>query len=253
MRRPMRSPTALLAEDEFVLREELRAHLGQLWPELRIVAEAANGIEALQQFDEHAPDILFLDIEMPGLTGLEVARQVQGRCHVVFVTAYDAHAVAAFDQGAVDYVLKPFEAPRLAVAVRRVEQRLASMPVNLDGLLRELAAGSPARSYLRWINASHGDVVRLITVDDVCYFQADAGYTRVVTMEGESLIRRSLKELHEQLDPAVFWPIHRSTIVNANAIAGVARDFRGRVSVALKARAEKLAVSDAHAHVFRQM
>jgi DNA-binding LytR/AlgR family response regulator len=249
----VRTPSALLAEDEKVLREELRTHLKRLWPELRIVAEAGNGLEALQRLSEHMPDVVFLDVEMPGLNGLEVARQVQGRCHVVFVTAYDAHAVAAFEQGAVDYVLKPFDSARLSLAVRRVEQRLGTTPSSLDGLLRELAAGGSARAYLRWINASQGDTVKLITVDDVCYFHSDTGYTRVVTTEGESLIRRSLKELQEQLDPAVFWPIHRSIIVNANAIAGVVRDFRGRISVKLKTRAEKLAVSDAHAHLFRQM
>ncbi len=249
----MRAPSALIAEDETVLRAELRAHLHRLWPELRIVAEASNGIEALQLVNELAPDVLFIDIEMPGLTGLEVARQVQGRCHVVFVTAYDAHAVAAFEQGAVDYVMKPFDAARLAIAVRRVEQRLGTTPPNLDGLLREMAGGASPRNYLRWINASQGDTVRLITVDDVCYFQSDTGYTRVVSPDGEALIRRSLKELQDQLDPAVFWPIHRATIVNANAIAGVRRDFRGRISVEIKARPEKLAVSEAHAHLFRQM
>jgi len=248
-----RAPTALLAEDEAVLRAELRTHLERLWPELRVVAEAANGLEALRLQDEHRPDVLFLDIEMPGVSGLEIARRAQGASHVVFVTAYDAHAVAAFEQGAVDYVMKPFDPERLALAVRRVEQRLGSAPPNLDGLLRELAASAQPRAYLRWINASHGDTVRLITVDDVCYFQADTGYTRVVTPDGESLIRRSLKELQEQLDPAVFWPVHRSTIVNAGAIAGVTRDLRGRISIRLKTRAEKLPVSDAHAHLFRQM
>jgi DNA-binding LytR/AlgR family response regulator len=249
----MHVPTALLAEDEKVLREELCAHLRRLWPELRIVAQAANGIEALRLFNEHAPDVLFVDIEMPGLTGLEVARQVQGRCHVVFVTAYDAHAVAAFEQGAVDYVLKPFDPARLALAIRRLEQRLGAPPVAIEALLREMAGAAPVRNYLRWINASQGALVRLITVDDICYFQADTGYTRVVTADDESLIRRSLKELQDQLDPAVFWPIHRATLVNANAIAGVTRDLRGRVSVVLKSRTEKLAVSDAHAHLFRQM
>lgn len=249
----LRSPSALLAEDERVLRTALRAQLERLWPELRIVAEAADGVEALRLLGEHSPDVLFLDIEMPGVSGLEVARQAQGRCHVVFVTAYDAHAVAAFEQGAVDYVLKPFDTERLARAVRRVEQRLGSAPAELDRVLRELASSAGSRSYLRWINASKGAAVQVLTVDDICYFQSDLGYTRVVTAEGESLIRRSLKELQEELDPAVFWPIHRSTIVNANAIAGVTRDFRGRISVRLKSRDEKLAVSDAHAHLFRQM
>lgn len=249
----MRNPTAVLAEDETVLRDELRAKLSQAWPELRIVGEAGDGIEALQLLSEHSPDVLFVDVEMPRLSGLEVARQAQGRCHVVFVTAYDSHAVAAFEQGAVDYVLKPFDLPRLALTVRRIEQRFGTTPTNLEGLLREIAAGKPQRTYLRWINASHGDIVRLITIEDVLYFQADTGYTNVVTAEGTSLIRRSLKDLGDQLDPTMFWQIHRSTIVNANAITGVTRDFHGRVSVRLKARAEKLPVSEAHAHLFRQM
>lgn len=249
----MRNPTAVLAEDEIVLRDELRAKLVRAWPELRIVGEAGDGIEALQLLGEHSPDVLFVDVEMPRLSGLDVARQAQGRCHVIFVTAYDAHAVAAFEQGAVDYVLKPFDLARLALTVRRIEQRLGTTPSNLEDLLREIAAGRPQPRYLRWINASHGDMVRLITVDDVLYFQADAGYTNVVTAEGMSLISRSLKDLGEQLDPTVFWQIHRSTIVNANAISGVMRDFHGRVSVKLKVRTEKLLVSEAHAHLFRQM
>ena len=244
--------TGLIAEDEDVLRAELRSHLASLWPELDVVAEAANGIEALRALDRHAPQVAFLDIEMPGLTGLDVARQIQGRCHVVFVTAYDAHAIAAFEQGAIDYVLKPYEGARLALAVRRVQDRLRSTPLPLDGLLRELAR-VPSREYLRWINASQGQEVRLITVDEVCYFQSDTKYTRVVTASGEALIRRSLKELLDELDPHCFWQIHRATVVNASAIAGVSRDFRGRVSVKLKARPERLPVSDAHVHLFRQM
>ncbi len=249
----MQTITAVIAEDEAVLREEIAAHLTELWPELQIAELARNGIEALQQIDLHAPDVAFLDIEMPGLTGLEVARQCEGRCHIVFVTAYDAHAVAAFEQGAIDYVLKPFDTARLAASVRRVKQRLGSAPPSIGGALRELAGAAPVRTHLRWINASQGKDVRLITVDEVCYFQADTKYTRVVTADGEALIRRSLKELQDHLDPACFWSIHRSTIVNANAIAGVTRDFRGRVAVKLKTRTEKLAVSEAHEHLFRQM
>lgn len=245
--------TAVIAEDEAVLRDDLRAKLAELWPELRIVGDAGNGVEALQLLERRAPDVLFLDVEMPRLSGLEVARFAQDRCHVVFVTAYDAHAVAAFEQGAVDYVLKPFDVARLALTVRRVQARLGSSPNELGDLLRELASTRAAQSYLRWINASQGNAVKLITVDDVCYFQSDTGYTTVVTPDGEALIRRSLKELAEQLDPDVFWPIHRSTIVNANAIAGVVRDLRGRIRVKLKLRPEKLPVSDAHAHLFRQM
>ena len=249
----MSVPSALIAEDEVVLRDELQAHLKSLWPELKIVALAANGIEALQALDEQRPDVMFLDIQMPGLSGLEVARQAEGRCHVVFVTAYDAYAVAAFEQGAIDYVLKPYDAARIATAVRRVRQRLHETPPALDGVLRELAAAQPPREHLRWINASQGQEVRLITVDEVCYFQADTKYTRVVTANSEALIRRSLKELQDQLDPSCFWQIHRSTIVNANAIAGVSRDFRGHISVKLKTRSEKLPVSEGHEHLFRQM
>jgi DNA-binding LytR/AlgR family response regulator len=249
----MRVPTALIAEDERVLRDELRAHLEMLWPELAIVAEAANGIEATWLVEKHVPDVLFLDIQMPGLSGLQLARQVGGRCHVVFVTAYEAHAIAAFEHGAVDYVLKPFDTARLALTVQRVRERLHAAPRPLDGLLAELASALPRRDYLRWINAPERDAVRLIAVDDVLYFQADRGYTRVVTPDAESLIHRSLKELQEQLDPACFWTIHRSTIVNANAIAGVMHDLRGHMSLRLKARAEKLPVSEAHEHLFRGM
>ena len=246
-------PTAVIAEDEGVLRDELRSHLAALWPELQVVGEAGNGFQALQLLDRLTPDIVFLDIQMPGLTGLEVARQVAHRCHVVFVTAYDAHAVAAFEQGAVDYVLKPYAVERLALATQRLRRRIGSAPPPLDALLRELAAIAPERKHLRWINASRGNEVMLITVDEILYFQADTKYTRVVTRDQEALIRRPLKELQDELDPACFWPIHRSTIVNANAIAGVTRDLRGRILVKLKARTEKLAVSEAHEHLFKQM
>lgn len=246
-------PTALVAEDEAVLRDELCAHLAALWPELHIVAHAANGLEALQLMEQHRPDILFLDIQMPGLTGLEVAQQADPRAHVVFVTAYDAHAVAAFERGALDYVLKPYDIARLVLTVRRLKERVASAPAALDGVLRELVAAMPQREHLRWINASQGQEVRLITVDEVCYFQADTKYTRVVTDHGDALIRRSLRELQDQLDPAQFWLIHRSTIVNASAIAGVARDLRGRVQVKLRTRPERLPVSEANEHLFRQM
>jgi DNA-binding LytR/AlgR family response regulator len=249
----MHAPTALIAEDERVLRDELRIHLTALWPDLRIVGEAANGVEVLWLIEREMPSVLFLDIQMPGLSGLQLARQVQGRCHVVFVTAYEAHAIAAFEQGAVDYVLKPYDAARLAITVQRVKERLNSVPRSLDGLLGELANALPRRDHLRWINAPDHETVRLIAVEDVLYFQADHGYTRVVTAEGESLIQRSLKELQEQLDPATFWPIHRSTIVNAGAIAGVTRNFRGRVSVKLKSRPEALPVSETQEHLFRKM
>jgi len=207
----------------------------------------------LQLLEKHAPDLMFLDIQMPGMTGLEVAHQAQGRCHIVFVTAYDAYAVSAFETGALDYVLKPLERERLRLAVDRVRQRLGSTPQNLEGLLRELIRNAEPRKYLRWINASVGHVMELITVDEVVYFQADAKYTRVVTATCEALIRKSLNELRNELDPSVFWQVHRSTIVNANAIAGVSRDMLGHIKLKLKRREEKLNVSESHAHLFRQM
>jgi DNA-binding LytR/AlgR family response regulator len=254
----MSTPTAIIAEDEATLRGQLVEQLGQLWPELAIVGEAADGVQALRLLDEHRPDVMFLDIQMPGATGLEVARQASGRCHVVFVTAYDQHAVAAFDQGAVDYVLKPVSAARLFTAVSRLKQRLGTPPARLDATLNGLSsAGAPppaaTRQYLRWINASVGQNVKLITVDEISYFQADNKYTRVVTAEGEALIRKPLKELVEELDPNQFWQIHRSTLVNASSVAGVTRDFRGRMLVKLKSRPETLLVSDSYTHLFRQM
>jgi DNA-binding LytR/AlgR family response regulator len=254
----MSTPTAIVAEDEATLRGQLVEQLGQLWPELAIVGEAADGVQALRLLDEHRPDVMFLDIQMPGATGLEVARQASGRCHVVFVTAYDQHAVAAFDQGAVDYVLKPVSAARLFTAVSRLKQRLGSPPARLEAALNGLhsfSGGPPAaaRQYLRWINASVGQNLKLITVDEISYFQADNKYTRVVTHEGEALIRKPLKELVEELDPNQFWQIHRSTLVNAASVAGVTRDFRGRMLVKLKTRQETLLVSDSYTHRFRQM
>ena len=249
----MPSPSAILAEDETVLRDELRQHLRELWPELRIVGEAGTGVEALDLIERHAPDILFLDIEMPLLSGLDVAQQAQGRCHIAFVTAYDMHAVAAFETGAVDYILKPLERSRLRVAVDRLQQRLNSAPPNLDVLLRELAQSTAPRRHLRWINASVGQNTLVITVDEVIYFQADTKYTKVVTATQEALIRKSLHELQAELDPSIFWPIHRSTVVNANAIAGVSRNLRGQLSVILKHREERLSVSESHQHLFKLM
>lgn len=242
---------AIIAEDEPLLREELAELLASLWPELEVVAATADGIATLQALEKHAPEILFLDINMPGLSGLEVARQASGRCHVVFVTAYDQHTLAAFEQGAADYLLKPVQAARLATTMARLKDRIGRPAPAIEGLLRELGAAS--RGFLRWINASQGQTVRVITVEDVCYFQADSKYTRVVTAEGESLIRKPIRELSQELDPASFWQIHRSTIVNVHAIAGVVRDLRGRTQVRLKRREELLAVSDAYTQLFRQM
>ena len=249
-----RRPRAVVAEDEPVLRAQLKELLAAAWPELEVAAEAEDGFQALRALEEQRPDVLFLDIQMPGLTGIEVAKQASGRCHVVFVTAHDEHAVAAFEEGAVDYVLKPLRAARLATACARVKNRLSLAPPDLQRLLDALATRAPlARSHLRWINASSGAEVKLITVDEICYFQSDTKYTRAVTAGGESLIRKSLKELLEELDPESFWQIHRSTIVNVGAIAGVSRDFAGRLLVKLKTRKETLPVSQPFAHRFKQM
>lgn len=250
----MRQPQAVIAEDETVLRNELKETLAKLWPELIVCADAEDGIEALHALHAHAPDIMFLDIQMPGMTGLEVARQASGRCHVAFVTAYDKYAVAAFEQGAVDYVMKPFSPARLATTVARLKEKMQSAPANLDGLLQALAANVAGRKeYVQWITASQGSDLRLITVDEILYFQADNKYTVVITPEQESLIRRPIRELLDELDPGVFWQIHRGTLVNVNAIAGVTRDIGGHLRVKLKQRKETLPVSDPYVHRFRQM
>jgi DNA-binding LytR/AlgR family response regulator len=244
----------VIAEDEAILRAELRETLAQLWPELAIVAEAEDGIGALHALAEHAPDILFLDIQMPGLSGLEVAKQASGKSHVAFVTAYDEYAVAAFEQGAVDYVMKPISAARLATTVTRLKEKMRSAPANLEGLLRTLAdAAGTRKEYLRWITASQGNELRLITVEEIVYFQADNKYTLVVTAEQESLIRRPIKELIAELDPQIFWQIHRGTLVNVNSVAGVTRDIGGHLRVRLKERNEALAVSEPYYHLFKQM
>jgi DNA-binding LytR/AlgR family response regulator len=245
---------AIVAEDEANLRDELCEILASLWPELSICALAADGTQALQHLEQHSPDVLFLDIQMPGLSGLEVARHASGRAHVAFVTAYDQYAVAAFEQGAIDYVLKPFQAERLAETVKRLKARVNSAPAPLDALLKLLhdKLGN-GRDYIRWITASQGRELRLITMEEICYFRADNKCTLVITAEQESVINRPIKELAEVIDPTMFWQIHRGTIVNVRHIAGIARDYRGRLSVKLKQRSETLAVSAPYAHLFKQM
>jgi DNA-binding LytR/AlgR family response regulator len=245
---------AVIAEDEDNLREELRESLAAVWPELTIAAECEDGDQALAALKRHAPDVMFLDIQMPGLTGLEVAKQASGRCHVVFVTAYDKYAVAAFEAGAIDYVMKPFSTERLEETARRLKARVAEPPANLEGLLQALAKQLNAtRDYIRFITAVHRDEIRLITVDEICYFQADNKYTRIITPERESLIRRPISELAENVDPKIFWQIHRSTIVNINTVAGVVRDFQGKLRVKFKQIKETLPVSERYTHLFRQM
>lgn len=249
----MKPPRVVIAEDETILRAELRAILAKVWPEIEICAEAVDGVEAMQALSTYAPDVVFLDIQMPGMSGLEVAKLASDKCHVVFVTAYDQYAVAAFEQGAADYVMKPFSPARLAAAVARLRDKISSAPANLDGLVKALANRAGAKEYLRWITASQGDELRLITVEEIVYFQSDSKYTLVVTPQQESLIRRPIKELIEELDPQVFWRIHRGTLVNASAIAGVTRDIAGHLRVRLKQRRETLAVSESYVHLFRQM
>ena len=245
---------AVIAEDEASLRDELRETLAAVWPELDIAAEAADGVQALRALEHHHPDVLFLDIQMPGMTGLDVARHASGRCHIVFVTAYDNYAVSAFDQGAIDYVLKPVTDERLVLTVERLKAKAATPPHDLTALLAQLAQqGAAKRERLQWIKATIGQNLRLIPVADVLYFQSDEKYTRVVTADTEALIKTPIRELLDGLDPEVFWQIHRSTLVNAAAIAGVTRDFRGHMALRLKQRDETLPVSESYAHLFRQM
>lgn len=244
---------AVIAEDEPLLRSELKERLAALWPALRVVAEAEDGVEALDALQRHRPQVMFLDIEMPGLSGLEVAREASGRCHVVFVTAYHQHAVSAFEQGALDYVMKPVNDARFATAVARVRERLGSAPASLDAILQTLAERAPRKAFLRWINASQGQNVRLITSDEICYFKSDSKYTLVVTADSESLIRKSVKELVDELDPDVFWPVHRGVVVNVNAIALAHRKLNGQFELRLKTRKETLLVSEAFTYRFRQM
>ncbi|MFC4161246.1 LytR/AlgR family response regulator transcription factor [Chitinimonas lacunae] len=254
----MTALTALIADDEPHLAEYLRQRLQALWPELQIVAVARNGLEAVAALHEHEPTVAFLDIKMPGLSGLEVAGAAQN-CHCVFVTAYDQYAVAAFERDAVDYLLKPYSDERLSRTIQKLKDRLGSgQPALAGDLLEQLRQalspnrpGTPAR--LSWIRAGNGHDVKLIAVDDVCYFQASDKYTSVVTGTGEYLIRTPLKELLEQLDPQRFWQVHRATVVNVSAIEEARRDFSGKVSLKLKARPELLMVSRAFSHLFRQM
>jgi DNA-binding LytR/AlgR family response regulator len=244
--------SALIADDEPLLRAGLRAALAEAWPQLEVVAEAANGVEAVHLAREHRPDVAFLDIEMPLMNGLEAARALEGAAHVVFVTAYDRYAIEAFERGAVDYVLKPASAERLAETVRRLQSRVAAAPASLEALLGELARRvAPSQDRLQWLQASLANTIKLINVDDVVYFQSDTKYTRLVTVEGEALVKKTLRELVCELDPRHFWQVHRGTIVNIRAIASVTLDEVGRREIALRGRPEKLEVSRTFAHLVK--
>ena len=250
------APSAVIADDEPLLRAMLRARLARLWPELEIRHEMADGRDIDRVIDEHAPDLFFLDIHMPGVNGLEAARAIGTRAHVVFVTAYDQHAVEAFERGAIDYVLKPFNDERLALTVERLKERLEHPPAaSLDSLVEQIAGRLGARpaERLRWVKASVGSSVRLIPVEEILFFQSDEKYTRVVTVDAEVLIRKPIKELLDELDPDKFWQVHRATIVNVDHIASVRRGLKDQAEIALKGHRETLVVLRAFTHLFKQM
>ncbi len=260
-------PRAVIADDEPLMREQLRARLGEAWQDLEIVAEARNGAEAVELVAAKRPDVVFLDIRMPAMSGVDAAREIAALHsseaarlpEIVFVTAYDQYAIEAFEQGAIDYVLKPAEPARLLFTVERIRRRLAEpahAPAALEQVLARLAdrAGAPAApAYLQWIQAAVGQKIQMIPVEEVLFFISDEKYTRVQTAQQEAFIRRPIRELVGELDPAQFWQIHRSTLINARAVAGIIRDFRGRQLVSVKGRPEKLEVSRGYAHLFKGM
>lgn len=248
------TPRALIAEDEPLLAAEIREELARAWPALEVCVVVHDGHAALAAAEEHRPDVMFLDVKMPGLDGLEVARICGASAHVVFITAFDHYAVQAFDEGAVDYLLKPLDAARLARAVQRLKARIGQAPADLRGLVERIREQSPDNTApLRWITVQIGRELRLITVEDICYFRADNKYVEVVTADGEALISTPLKELLARLDPAVFWQVHRGTVVNVNAVRSVVRGVSGRLALQLKQRPEKLEVSATYAHRFKQL
>ncbi len=264
----------VIADDERLMRDQLRARLAQVWPSLEIVGEARNGLEAVASVEALRPDVLFLDIRMPGLTGVEAARQIAQLDvgddtylpEMVFVTAYDQYAIDAFEQGVVDYILKPTQADRLQITVDRLKERFRNRhvikpehhdtkAVPIQQWLHALSARLSGQSfpYLKWLQASVGQTVHMVDVQEVLFCISDDKYTRIQTARQEFLIRKPIKELVDQLDPQLFWQIHRSTLVNVNAIAGVQRDERGRQQVLIKSRADKLAVSRSASQLFKGM
>jgi DNA-binding LytR/AlgR family response regulator len=251
----MSAPTAIIAEDEDLLRADLAALLAELWPELRILASCANGREAIEALAHRKPDLAFLDIRMPGADGFEVARAANPGTHIVFITAYDRFAVEAFEDGAADYLLKPVKKERLQTAITRLKARLSSgTPVDLPALLSRLEAQlAPKREDIRWITANVGASVRMLSIDDVLFFQSQDKYTRVVTAKEEAVIRTPLKDLLAQLDPDVFWQVHRGVIVRVAAIRSVGPDDDGKMRLHLNGRVETLPVSPAFAQRFKGM
>jgi DNA-binding LytR/AlgR family response regulator len=249
----MSRPTAIIAEDEAPLHAELRELLTQLWPDLQIVADCVDGRQAIDALKRHQPDVAFLDIRMPLADGLQVARSADSKTHIVFITAFDHFAVQAFEDGAVDYLLKPIDRDRLQLAIARIAARLAAgRPLDMSALIAKLEERLHARpERIKWIAASVGSSVRMLAVDDVIFFQSDEKYTRVVTAGGEAHIRMPIRELLPQLDPDVFWQIHRGTIVRVGAIQCVKRDEDGKLQVSLSGRSETLAVSPSFAARFK--
>ncbi|HET8585044.1 MAG TPA: LytTR family DNA-binding domain-containing protein [Casimicrobiaceae bacterium] len=252
------APTAVIADDERLMREQIAAQLREAWPELLVVGEAVNGREAVALVQSLAPDVVFLDIRMPEMDGIAAAKAIGDRAHVVFVTAYDQYAIDAFEQGAVDYLLKPAEPERVALTCERLRERLDRKPLPMDALLAELTERlqtglSATRSYLRWVQASVGGVIRMIPTSEILFFRAEDKYTRVQTARYEALIRKPIKELVLELDPAEFWQIHRATLVRVDAVEQVSRNLRGNQVVHLRGTAEKLEVSRSFNHLFKQM
>jgi DNA-binding LytR/AlgR family response regulator len=257
----MPNVTAVIADDEQLMRANLREMLAAAWPELEIVGEATNGSEAVALVQSEDPDIVFLDISMPGMDGIQAARAVAGRVHIVFVTAYDQYAITAFETGAVDYLLKPAEPQRVAMTCERLKARLANKPDPMNDLLAQLSErlsegggrNMKPREYLRWVQASVGANIRMIPTTDILFFRAEDKYTRVQTKTFEALIRTPIKALIDELDPDEFWQIHRATVVRVDAVAEVSRNFRGNQIVHVKGSDEKLEVSRTFNHLFKQM
>jgi DNA-binding LytR/AlgR family response regulator len=252
------APTAVVADDERLMREQIIARLKEAWPELLIVGEASNGNEAIALVQSEEPDIVFLDIRMPGMDGIQAAQALAGRVHVVFVTAHDEYAISAFEHGAIDYLLKPPEPQRVALTCERLRARLEQAPDPMNDLLAQLsqrlgAGGVKPREYMRWVQASVGANIRMIPTSDILFFRAEDKYTRVQTERFEALIRKPIKELIDELDPDEFWQIHRSTVVRVEAVEQVSRDFRGRQIVHVKGSEQKLEVSRSFNHLFKQM
>jgi DNA-binding LytR/AlgR family response regulator len=255
----MASLKAIIADDEEQLRIYLKSKLADIWPELIICGEAENGLEALDMIESARPAIAFLDIKMPGLSGIEVAQKISTNCRVVFITAFDQYAIEAFENEAVDYILKPVTVERLDKTVQRLKKQIAAdavpSPDYASAMERLLAAlkNTEPPGYLKWLKVRHGDEVRLIPIDEVCYFKAEDKYTVVKTRAGESLIKKSIQQLSGEIHPDQFWRIHRATIINVGQIAGVSRTFAGRLIIKLKDLPETLTVSRSYAHLFKQM